>query len=91
VARELTALCTTATPEPVLRRMLEEGGLSGSQLQRLRGPHLPKSAPTPAAIDVLPGVQARHYDAHDYVPEKRLALKILHAAIEPPRRRRVAR
>jgi hypothetical protein len=50
VARELTALCTTATPEPVLRRMFEEGGLTWSQLQRLRDPHLPQGAPTSAAL-----------------------------------------
>lgn len=50
VARELTALCTTATPEPVLRRMHEEGGLTWAQLQRLREPHLPQGAPTSAAL-----------------------------------------
>ena len=50
VARELTALCTTATPEPVLRRMHEEGGLTWPQLQRLRDPHLPQGAPTSAAL-----------------------------------------
>lgn len=50
VARELTALCTTATPEPVLRRMFEEGGLTWPQLQRLRDPHLPQGAPTSAAL-----------------------------------------
>ncbi len=50
VARELTALCTTATPEPVLRRMYEEGGLTWAQLQRLRDPHLPQGAPTSAAL-----------------------------------------
>ena len=50
VARELAALCTTATPEPVLRRMHEDGGLTWSQLQRLRDPHLPQGAPTSAAL-----------------------------------------
>lgn len=50
VARELTALCTTATPEPVLRRMHEEGGLTWTQVQRLRDPHLPQGAPTSAAL-----------------------------------------
>lgn len=38
----------------------------------------------------LTGVQARHYDGHDYMPEKRHALEVLHAAIEPPRRQRAA-
>jgi RNA-directed DNA polymerase len=50
VARELTALCTTATPEPVLRRLHEEGGLSWPQMQRLRDAHLPQGAPTSAAL-----------------------------------------
>jgi RNA-directed DNA polymerase len=50
VARALTALCTTATPEPVLRRMHEAGGLTWSQRQRLRDPHLPQGAPTSAAL-----------------------------------------
>jgi hypothetical protein len=50
VARELTALCTTATPEPVLRRMHQEGGLSWAQVQRLREPHLPQGAPTSPAL-----------------------------------------
>jgi RNA-directed DNA polymerase len=50
VARELTALCTTATPEPVLRRLHEEGGLTWTQLQRLRGAHLPQGAPTSPAL-----------------------------------------
>jgi len=50
VARELTALCTTATPEPVLQRMREEGGLTWMQAQRLRDPHLPQGAPTSAAL-----------------------------------------
>ena len=32
----------------------------------------------------LTGLQARHYDGHDYMPEKRHALEALHAAIGPP-------
>ena len=39
----------------------------------------------------LTGVQARHYDGHDYMPEKRRALEVLQAAVEPPRRQTVAR
>jgi integrase len=39
----------------------------------------------------LTGVQARHYDGHDYIPEKRQALEALHAAIDPPKHRRTAR
>ncbi|HEY4080682.1 MAG TPA: reverse transcriptase family protein [Burkholderiaceae bacterium] len=50
VARELTALCTVATPEPVLRRMHEAGRLSWPQLQRLRDAHLPQGAPTSPAL-----------------------------------------
>ena len=30
----------------------------------------------------LGGVQERHYDAHDYLPEKRLALQSLHDLLE---------
>ena len=50
VTRELTLLCTTATPEPVLRRMHEAGHLTWTQLQRLRDPHLPQGAPTSPAL-----------------------------------------
>jgi RNA-directed DNA polymerase len=50
VARELMALCTTATPEPVLERLRTEGGLSWPQVLRLRDAHLPQGAPTPAAL-----------------------------------------
>ena len=50
VARELTALSTVATPEPVLQRLHQEGGLSFAQVQRLREPHLPQGAPTSAAL-----------------------------------------
>lgn len=50
VARELTALCTVATPEPVLRRLHRSGGLQWMQLLRLREPHLPQGAPTSAAL-----------------------------------------
>ena len=39
----------------------------------------------------LTGVQAWHYDGHDYMPEKRRALEALLAAIEPSARRRAAR
>lgn len=50
VARELTALCTTATPEPVLRRLHSEGGLPWLQVLRLREAHLPQGAPTSPAL-----------------------------------------
>ena len=50
VVRELTCLCTTAAPEPVLRRMHEAGQLTWTQLQRLRDPHLPQGAPTSPAL-----------------------------------------
>lgn len=32
----------------------------------------------------LTGVQYRHYDGHDYLPEKRRALELLFEAVEPP-------
>jgi len=47
VARGLTALCTTATPEAWLRA---EPRLSWLQRQRLRDPHLPQGAPTSPAL-----------------------------------------
>jgi len=50
VARELRALCTTATPEPVLERLRHDGGLTWAQAQRLRDAHLPQGAPTSAAL-----------------------------------------
>ena len=50
VARELMALCTTATPEPVLQRLRTEGGLAWAQAARLRDAHLPQGAPTSAAL-----------------------------------------
>ena len=53
VARELMALCTTATPEPVLERLRTEGGLEWGQAMRLRDAHLPQGAPTSAALSNL--------------------------------------
>ena len=50
VARELMALCTTATPEPVLERLREDGGLTWQQAMRFRDAHLPQGAPTSAAL-----------------------------------------
>jgi len=50
VARALMALCTTATPEPVLERLRSEGGLAWTQAMRLRDAHLPQGAPTSAAL-----------------------------------------
>jgi len=50
VARELTALCTTATPEAVLQRLHEQGGLDFWRRQRLRDAHLPQGAPTSPAL-----------------------------------------
>ncbi len=50
VARELAALCTAATPESVLERLREDGGLTWQQARRLRDAHLPQGAPTSAAL-----------------------------------------
>jgi hypothetical protein len=47
VARALTALCTTATPEAWLRA---EPRLAWPQRQRLRDPHLAQGAPTSPAL-----------------------------------------
>jgi RNA-directed DNA polymerase len=46
VARDLTALCTVRTPEPVLERMREDGTLDWSQAKRLRSAHLPQGSPS---------------------------------------------
>lgn len=50
VARLLTALCTVATPEPVLARLHEAGSLTWPQRQRLRDAHLPQGAPSSPAL-----------------------------------------
>jgi len=50
VPRELMALCTTATPEPVLGRLRAGGGLSWERSVRLRDAHQPQGAPTSAAL-----------------------------------------
>lgn len=50
VARQLTALCTVATPEPVLARLREDGSLGWEQAQRHRDPHLAQGAPTSPAL-----------------------------------------
>lgn len=50
VARLLSALCCSATPEPVLSRLRQEGGLSWQQCQRLRDAHLPQGAPSSPAL-----------------------------------------
>jgi RNA-directed DNA polymerase len=50
VARLLTGLCTTATPEPVLRRLRDQGAINWQQAQHLRSAHLPQGAPTSPAL-----------------------------------------
>ena len=50
VARQLTALCTVATPESVLLRLREAGSLGWEQVQRHRDPHLAQGAPTSPAL-----------------------------------------
>lgn len=50
VARTLAALTTTATPEPVLARLREDGSLDWARAQRLRGAHLPQGAPCSPAL-----------------------------------------
>ena len=47
---EATFHITTATPEPVLERLREEGGLTWQQARRFRDAHLPQGAPTSAAL-----------------------------------------
>lgn len=73
--------------------------IEGFQLKRIRPGVETLLAATGVSREVrghlqshgLTGVQARHYDGHDDMPEKRQALEVLHAAIELPGRRRAAR
>lgn len=46
VAQDLTTLCTLGTPEPVLERLRDDGGLDWLQAKCLRSPHLPQGAPS---------------------------------------------
>lgn len=46
VSRELTALCTVCTPEPVLQRLRDEGWIDAEHARRLRSAHLPQGAPS---------------------------------------------
>ena len=72
VARQLTALCTVATPEPVLARLRESGSLGWQQAQRHRDAHLAQGAPTSPALANLCAFNldlrlhglARSFDAH---------------------------
>lgn len=50
VAQAMTALCTTATPEPVLQRLRAEGGWTWQQARHLRDGHLPQGAPSSPAL-----------------------------------------
>jgi RNA-directed DNA polymerase len=53
VSRTLAALCTTRTPPAVLARLLDDGGLSRLQAQRLGAAHLPQGAPTSPVLSNL--------------------------------------
>jgi RNA-directed DNA polymerase len=46
VARQLAALCTVSTPEPIIERMREDGWLDWHQAKCLRHPHLAQGAPS---------------------------------------------
>lgn len=61
VAQALTALCTTATPEPWLQRAREAGRLDWAAAQRLRVPHLPQGAPSSPALAQAHGAHYRRY------------------------------
>ena len=50
VARQLTALCTTRTPEAVRERLQDDGGLDRLAALRLAERHLPQGAPTSPAL-----------------------------------------
>jgi len=92
--RPIEATTVTGWAHDAVRDAIE-----GFQLKRIRSGVEPLLAAGGISREVrghlqshgLTGVQARCYDAHDYMPEKRHALEVLHAAIEPPGRRGVAR
>lgn len=46
VAQTLAALCTVATPEPVIERLRDDGWADWRQGQALRSPHLAQGAPS---------------------------------------------
>lgn len=90
------AISTTAGKKPVSVRTLAGwahavvgGSIEGFQLKRIRSGVETLLAAHGVSREVrghlqshgLAGVQARHYDGHDYMPEKRMALETLLAAI----------
>ncbi|NKI95718.1 reverse transcriptase family protein [Rhizobacter sp. SG703] len=46
VARQLAALCTVSTPEPVIERLRDDGWVDWQDAQALRRAHLPQGAPS---------------------------------------------
>lgn len=72
------------------------GEISEFQLKRVRSGVETLLAAAGVSKDVrghlqshgLSGVQAKHYDDHDYLPEKRKALEILYAALESKKKSR---
>jgi RNA-directed DNA polymerase len=46
VARQLAALCTVRTPEPVIERLRDDGWVDWQDAQALRRAHLPQGAPS---------------------------------------------
>ena len=86
------AISTTAGKKPISVRtlagwahVLVGEAIDGFQLKRIRSGVETLLAANGVSREVrghlqshgLTGVQARHYDGHDYMPEKRLALNIL--------------
>lgn len=91
------AISTTAGKKPISVRTLASwardvvgDSIEGFQLKRIRSGIETLLAAQGVSREVrghlqshgLTGVQARHYDGHDYMPEKRLALDILNRELQ---------
>jgi hypothetical protein len=78
------------------RDIAERAGLDGFQLKRVRSgvetalaaAGVPPHVRGQLQSHGIGGVQATHYDAHEYLPEKRAALDTLYSLLQPSRSKR---
>jgi hypothetical protein len=90
-------ISTTAGKKPISVRMLAGWAhaivgdeIEGFQLKRIRSGIETLLAAQGVSREIrghlqshgLTGVQARHYDGHDYMPEKRMALEVLQRELQ---------